>query len=249
MNVNPFLVLLALALGFLYSWQFVVVKKVTRGVPADTLPDAAGAASIVPGAAGAAAAGPAVDAARSAAPSAWAPGADTGWDMRPPSPEQVPSGASPAAPADPAPLSVAADSPLSAAADSPLSAAAAAASGLARQARDWLGRLDEAKDRLVGAAAGRTPPESERPDERETHGSDAPAAVHSSGLPAWTDPPADGATPEGYTIKGDRKAQLYLAPGDPDYDRARPDIWFVGERAALDAGYAHYVRKPKRDAG
>ena len=34
MNINPFLMLLALVAGFLYSWQFVVVRKVARDVPA-----------------------------------------------------------------------------------------------------------------------------------------------------------------------------------------------------------------------
>lgn len=217
MNINPFLALLALALGFLYSWQFVVVKRVTRDVPLAALPDAAGAAPVR--AAPVAAAAAAAPATSSSAPSAWAAGADTGWAAAPADADLEPE-------------------------------AAPAASGLARQARDWLGRLDEAKDRLVGAVTGRsTEPEPDETEPDETEPAEPEPAAHPSGLPAWTDAPADGGNPPGYAIKGDKKAQLYLVPDDPDYERARPDIWFVDERAATDAGYAHYVRKPKRTTG
>nr|NLI51060.1 hypothetical protein [Propionibacterium sp.] len=200
MNINPFLALLALVAGFLYSWQFVVVKRVTRDAPVPLDPADADA-----------------DAAD----------ADL-TDL-----DHLLDGEGDAAAPGPAPEAPAA------------AAGAGAASGLARQAREWLARLDEAKDRLVGSA-GRaeasdptTEPEPEPGLPRTRPGQPA----------TWTDAPADGSTPAGFSVKGDRKAQLYLAPDDPDYDRARPDIWFVDERAALAAGYSHYVRRPKGGAG
>lgn len=61
-------------------------------------------------------------------------------------------------------------------------------------------------------------------------------------LPPWTEPGEGGQDPEGYTVKGDRKAQLYLVGTDPDFGRARADIWFVDEDAAKNAGFSHYDR-------
>ena len=71
-----------------------------------------------------------------------------------------------------------------------------------------------------------------------------PAAVPRR-LSQWADAPADGGVPDGYAVKGDRKARLYLLADDPDFDRARPDIWFLDEQAAQDEGYAHYIRRPR----
>jgi len=71
-----------------------------------------------------------------------------------------------------------------------------------------------------------------------------PAAVPRR-LSPWADAPADGGVPDGYAVKGDRKAKLYLLADDPDFDRARPDIWFLDEQAAQDEGYAHYIRRPR----
>lgn len=63
--------------------------------------------------------------------------------------------------------------------------------------------------------------------------------------PAQVDVDPGDPSPTGYTVKGDVKARLYLVPGDADFERARPTTWFVDERAALDAGYAHYVPRPR----
>jgi len=60
--------------------------------------------------------------------------------------------------------------------------------------------------------------------------------------------PADGGVPEGYTVKGDTVARLYLLPSDRDFGRARPDIWFIDEFAALAAGYNHFDRTPAEPA-
>lgn len=201
MNINPFLALLALVVGFLYSWQFVVVKRVTRE-------------ALLPGPADA----PAED-------EADLTDLDGLLDGEPAAtPAPAPGVAAPVA-----------------------ATVAGATSGLARQARDWLARLDEAKDRLVGGA---TRAEASGPEPEPEPEPEPAAPTGRPGQPAaWVDAPADGSVPNGFAVKGDRKAQLYLAPDDPDYDRARPDIWFVDERAALDAGYSHYVRRPKGDAG
>ncbi|HQD60521.1 MAG TPA: hypothetical protein PLS37_04795 [Propioniciclava tarda] len=76
-------------------------------------------------------------------------------------------------------------------------------------------------------------------------GAGAAAAVRrAASVPA----PADGSSPEGYEVKGDSLAKLYLLDSDADFGRARADIWFTDESAARDAGYAHYVRTPKPDA-
>lgn len=61
-------------------------------------------------------------------------------------------------------------------------------------------------------------------------------------LPPSVESPADGSAPAGYHVKGDRKARLYLLADDADFARARPDIWFLSEDAARDAGFSHYVR-------
>lgn len=63
--------------------------------------------------------------------------------------------------------------------------------------------------------------------------------------PAQVDVEPDDPSPAGYTVKGDVKARLYLVPADADFERARPTTWFVDERAALDAGYAHYVPRSR----
>ncbi len=76
-------------------------------------------------------------------------------------------------------------------------------------------------------------------------GAGAAAAVRrAASVPA----PADGSSPEGYEVKGDSLAKLYLLDSDADFGRARADIWFTDESAAKDAGYAHYIRTPRPDA-
>lgn len=76
-------------------------------------------------------------------------------------------------------------------------------------------------------------------------GAGAAAAVRrAASVPA----PADGSSPEGYEVKGDSLAKLYLLDSDADFGRARADIWFSDESAAQDAGYAHYIRMPRPDA-
>lgn len=59
-------------------------------------------------------------------------------------------------------------------------------------------------------------------------------------VPTFVPALGDGAVPEGYTVKGDTRARLYLLPTDHDFGRARPDVWFIDESAALDAGYNHF---------
>lgn len=76
---------------------------------------------------------------------------------------------------------------------------------------------------------------------------DASAAVSADAdrakLPASVPAPEDGSTPPGYAVKGDTRARLYLQAGDPDFERAHPDIWFRDTPAAVAAGYGHYERR------
>lgn len=111
-----------------------------------------------------------------------------------------------------------------------------------------------------GATAYRPPAETDTGPEPAdvTDATQAPGVVDSQALEEdpnqavvprrlspWADAPADGGVPDGYAVKGDRKAKLYLLADDPDFDRARPDIWFLDEQAAQDEGYAHYIRRPR----
>lgn len=193
MNINPFLMLLALVAGFLYSWQFVVVRKVARDVPA------LAAGAVVATAAGATADGV------------------PGYRGDPqPAPEPDP-------------------------------AIDETAGGVLRQARGWLGRLDEAKERLVGAvSAGRGEAAADETDPAASAPETPAPGTPAPGTPEAALPASAGDPPAGHTVKGDRKARLYLVEGDPDFDRAKPDVWFVDEQAALDAGFAHYVRRPRQ---
>jgi hypothetical protein len=102
-----------------------------------------------------------------------------------------------------------------------------------------------------GATAYRSPTEaSEELESTQAMPSPAeePEVTAPRRLSDWAEAPADGRAPDGYAVKGDQKARLYLMPDDPDFDRARPDIWFLDETAALDAGYARYIRRAKGES-
>ena len=103
--------------------------------------------------------------------------------------------------------------------------------------RGDLDDLDQRPARPVGAAAEDTVYDA---GHEPTQPIQRPASIDTL--------PDDASSPAGYTVKGDKKAKLYLLTDDPDFDRARPDIWFLDEKSALEAGYAHYIRKPKADA-
>jgi len=269
MNVNPPFVILALAAGFLFSWFFVVVKTVTREVPvARALADAVDASAADPalalvasGAAAAPAAGTA-DAAASlrallergvdrltgraaarepvAGPSAPVP-MDPGAAVTPAAGTPAAAPEQPAQPAEPA---GAAEAPRPAAPR----AAVAAPHALPRDPSEVVFRAPGEAAPPVVVEAGAAPAASGADEGDVPSEQGAPLAAPASAETAEPLPPAietgPDEAPAGYAVKGDRRAKLYLVPGDPDFDRAKPDIWFLDEDAALDAGYAHYLRRP-----
>jgi hypothetical protein len=50
-------------------------------------------------------------------------------------------------------------------------------------------------------------------------------------------PLGDGAQPLGHAVMGYRESNTFVAPGDPRYDEAEPDVWFFNEEAARRAGF------------
>ncbi len=50
-------------------------------------------------------------------------------------------------------------------------------------------------------------------------------------------PLEDGAQPLGHAVKGYRESNTFVAPGEPGYDDAEPDVWFFNAEAARRAGF------------
>lgn len=200
MNINPFLLLLALVSGFAFSWYLVVVKSVDRHVlaPRTAGQDALGGDWLAR-----------LDAARDRLVGATDELRDEATQalgrVRAEIADRFDGDDAPAPPAPAVPVDPVAEPEVV-----PTDA--------------WAPAIDPDPVAVAGAA-----------------GATAANAV----LPPSASAPEDGSTPAGYTVKGDIKASLYLLPDDADYDRARPDIWFVDEAAALDAGYAHYIRRSR----
>jgi hypothetical protein len=118
----------------------------------------------------------------------------------------------------------------------------------AARAPAWADRLDRARDGLAGAGARALiePTASTKPAAHTAPGAHTVPGAHpaADSVPA----PADGGVPAGYAVKGDTMARLYLLASDRDFERARPDIWFIDELAALDAGFSHFDRTRLKSA-
>jgi outer membrane biosynthesis protein TonB len=52
--------------------------------------------------------------------------------------------------------------------------------------------------------------------------------------------------PDGFTIKGNAQSMLFHTPDSPYYGRTKPEVWFRTEADAERAGFAKYVRKPRK---
>ena len=55
----------------------------------------------------------------------------------------------------------------------------------------------------------------------------------------------DGSAPAEYTVKGDSIAMMYITADSKDFERARPDVWFIDEAAAEAEGYVRFSRPAK----
>jgi hypothetical protein len=54
--------------------------------------------------------------------------------------------------------------------------------------------------------------------------------------------------PDGFTIKGNAQSMLFHTPDSPYYGRTKPEVWFRTEADAERAGFAKYVRRPRKSA-
>lgn len=52
--------------------------------------------------------------------------------------------------------------------------------------------------------------------------------------------------PDGFTIKGNAQSMLFHTPDSPYYGRTKPEVWFRTEADAERAGFAKYIRKPRK---
>jgi hypothetical protein len=52
--------------------------------------------------------------------------------------------------------------------------------------------------------------------------------------------------PDGFTIKGNAQSMLFHTPDSPYYGRTKPEVWFRTEADAERAGFAKYVRRPRK---
>ncbi len=79
-------------------------------------------------------------------------------------------------------------------------------------------------------------------------GSATPPAEDATELPVGAvAPTADGAAPEGFTVKGNAESGLYHAPGGRWYDSTVAEFWFADEAAAEAAGLKKAGARPKKD--
>jgi len=137
----------------------------------------------------------------------------------------------------------------------------AAAPADLRPATHWADGLRHAESGLAGSgavatgavavgavASGAVAVGAEANEVAASPAPEAEAVASPGRLPDSVPAPPDGAVPAGYTVKGDTNAGLYLLASDRDFGRARPDIWFVDELAALDAGYTLFDRTPAASA-
>jgi hypothetical protein len=108
-------------------------------------------------------------------------------------------------------------------------------------------------DPLVGSGTRVDAPGQSEPDGVPTLDGESAAAAANVPSPGPSKDSAAAPTevvrPDGMTVKGDRRAHLYLVPADEDFWRAKPDIWFRDEDDAKQAGFAHYVRVPRPQQG
>jgi hypothetical protein len=52
--------------------------------------------------------------------------------------------------------------------------------------------------------------------------------------------------PDGFSIKAKAQSMLFHTPDSPYYGRTKPDVWFRTEADAERAGFAKYLRRPRK---
>jgi small subunit ribosomal protein S2 len=79
-----------------------------------------------------------------------------------------------------------------------------------------------------------------------TSNDDAPVAAEGGEYgPDSAAPLADGSTPEGFEIKGNKNSMKFHAPSSPWYARTNAEVWFRSAEAAEAAGFANAESTPE----